>query len=60
MQCARALLSFVASGSIEYFSTLFHQRHDFRKLLLNVKHAFWLSVKFCTIHFSYCEELSEI
>ena len=31
MQCARVVLSSVASQSLLYFSTLSHKRHDFRK-----------------------------
>jgi len=37
MKCACAVLSSVARPSLEYFSTLSHKRHDFRKRLLNIK-----------------------
>ena len=31
MECAFAILSFVACPTLQYFSTLSHKRHDFRK-----------------------------
>jgi hypothetical protein len=32
MQCARAILSSVGYRAVQYFSTLSHKRHDFRKI----------------------------
>ena len=40
MQNACALLSFVAFPAVQYFSTLSHKRHDFRKRLLYIKCVF--------------------
>ena len=45
MQCACALLSTVACPAIQYFSTLSHTWHDFRKKLLNTKCVFPVSQK---------------
>jgi hypothetical protein len=42
MKCA--ILSSVACPALQYFSTLCHKRHDFRKILLNIK---------CVISFFY-------
>jgi len=46
MQCACAILSYVACPALQYFSTLSHKRHDFRgKKLLNIRMCF---LKFST------------
>jgi hypothetical protein len=44
MQCAWALFSSVVCPAVQYFPTLSHERHDFRKTLLNVKGAFLFSL----------------
>jgi hypothetical protein len=43
MQCACAILSYVACSSRQYFSTLSHKRRDFRgkKKLSNINCVFW-------------------
>ena len=46
MQCACAVLLSVACPALQYFSSLFHTRHDFRKkTLLNTKCVFWFSLQ---------------
>jgi hypothetical protein len=45
MQCACAILSSVAYPDLQYFSTLSHTRHDFRKKLLKTKCVFWFSIQ---------------
>jgi len=40
------VLSSVACLAVQYFSTLSHRRHDFRKKLLNIKCGFVLSTTF--------------
>jgi hypothetical protein len=45
MQCACAILSFVACPALQYFSTLSHERHDFRKKK-NTKCVFIFSTTF--------------
>jgi hypothetical protein len=45
MQCTCALLSPVASPAPQYFSTLSHKRHDFRKTFLNTKCVFRLPLQ---------------
>ena len=42
MQCACIILVFPA---LQYFSTLYHKRHDFRKTLLKIKFVFRDSLK---------------
>jgi len=37
MQSARPILSSVASPVLLYFSTIFHRRHDFRKIVTEHK-----------------------
>jgi hypothetical protein len=41
----RIILSSVACLALQYFSTLSHKRHDFRKRLLNIKCFFWLCLQ---------------
>jgi len=41
----RIILSPVASLSLQYFSTLSHKRHDFRRELLNIKCVVALSLE---------------
>jgi hypothetical protein len=42
------------------FSTLFHERHDFRrKKLLITKCAFWFTLQLCLKDFSFQEEFGE-
>ena len=57
MQCACAILSFVASPILPYYCTLSHKRHDFqekkKKTLLNTKCVFWFSLQFRLKHFSF-------
>jgi hypothetical protein len=45
MQCACAILSFVACLDLPYFFTLFHKRHDFRKQVIEHK----LCVLMCSL-----------
>ena len=46
MQCACVLLPYVACPTLQYFSTLSHKRHDFRKKLLpNIKCVFSFSLQ---------------
>ena len=37
MHCSCATLSSVACPAIQYFFTLFHKRHDFRKIFIELK-----------------------
>jgi len=37
----RCILSSVTCPALQYFSTLYHKRHDFRKKLLNTINVFW-------------------
>jgi hypothetical protein len=41
MKCACSVLSSAACPALQYFSTLYHKRHDFRKTLLNIINVFW-------------------
>jgi len=41
-----AMLSSMACPPLQYFSRLPHNRHDFRKTLLNIKCVFWFSLNF--------------
>jgi hypothetical protein len=46
MQCTCAILSSVACLALQYFSTVSHKRHDFRKKKsLNTKCLFWFSLE---------------
>ena len=47
-------------GSTAFFTTLTHNRHDFRKKKLNIKCVFWLCLKLLSENFSFYEELSNI
>jgi hypothetical protein len=50
----RAILSSVASPARQYFSTLFHERHDFRgKNLLDIKCVFWFSLQLLSERFLF-------
>ena len=49
MQCACAILSFVACTAVQNFSTLSHKRHEFRKKLLNIKCVSKLSETFLSL-----------
>jgi hypothetical protein len=44
MQCACALLPFVACPALPYFSTLSHERHDFQKNVIEFK--LWFPLQF--------------
>ena len=46
MLMLRIILSFVACPAVQYFSTLSHERHDFRKTLLNIEHVLIFSSTF--------------
>jgi hypothetical protein len=43
-KCARAILSYVFCPAIQYLSKFSHKWHVFRKMLLNKKFVFWLSL----------------
>ena len=49
IQHAMRILHIVICGqygyTVRYFSTLSHKRHDFRKILLNIRYVFWFSVQ---------------
>jgi hypothetical protein len=45
MQCACTILSSVACPAVQYFSTLPHKRHDFRKTKLNIKCVYLFSLQ---------------
>jgi hypothetical protein len=42
---ACVILTSVVCPAVQYFSTLSHKRHDFRKFLLNKKCVFWFSLQ---------------
>ena len=46
MQCACAILSSVAWPALQYFSTLFHKQHDFRKNVIERKMCVLISPQF--------------
>jgi len=48
MQSARSTLSSVTSTAILHFSALYHQWHDFEKLLLKMECVFWFSLQILT------------
>ena len=60
MQCACAILSFVACPALQYFSTLSQKRHDFRRNVIEHQMCSDFLYKFCIKHFSFWEEVSEI
>jgi len=68
MQCKCTILSSVACPALQNFSTFSHNRQDFqKKKLLDAKCVCWtqsvfveLLHNFCSKHFSFKEELSEI
>jgi len=41
----RIIMSSVACPPSPYFFTFYHKRHEFRKILLDTKFVFWLSLK---------------
>ena len=47
----RVALTSVACLSLEYFSTLSHNRHDFQENLLNIKCVFWFSLQLLSVTF---------
>ena len=50
----RPLWYSVACPALQYFSTLSHKWHDFRKrTLLKINCVFWFPLKFCLKHFSF-------
>jgi hypothetical protein len=42
MQCACIILPYVACPALQYFSTLSHKRHDFRKIVTEYKTCFFI------------------
>jgi len=44
MQCACAILPSVACPGLQYFSTLYHKRHDFKKKVIEHKCVFGVSL----------------
>jgi hypothetical protein len=47
----------VACPALQYFSTLSHKRHDFRKkMLLNIKCVFWFSAQICLKYFFHSKK----
>ena len=60
MQCACAIVASVAWPTMQYFPTLSHKRHDFRKIkVVEHKMCFDFLYNFYLKHFSLQEELSE-
>ena len=61
MQCVCAVLSSVACPALQYFPTLFHKRHDFRRKCYRIWNAcFDFLYRFHLQHFPFCEELNGI
>jgi hypothetical protein len=59
MPGACAILSFAARLAVQYFSTLFHIWHDFRKVIEH-KMCFDFLYSFSPKHFSFCKEVNEV
>jgi len=57
---SHVIMSSVACLVLQYFSTLSHNRCDFRKKSLNIKLCFGFLYNVCLKHFSFREEFSEI
>jgi hypothetical protein len=45
-QCSCAILSSVGCPALQRFPKLFHNQHDFRKKVKNMKRVFWFSLQF--------------
>jgi len=61
MLCACANLSSVDCTVLQYCSTLFHKRHEYREKKKGyVKCVFWFYLQFCLKYFSFLKEMSEI
>jgi len=52
MQCAWVILSSVTYPTVKYFSTLSHERHDFRKEVIEHETCFRFLYNFCLNDFS--------